>query len=153
MRIFLHLQKLFSMYSHFAKCTTFSKCIRRWLTAVTSHDLPVYVKSAKMLHFSRKEKIQAWSQIIYYRPLLNLFKTCTCDSSSKNCMLRNCMKCLKPGLSSSDFKADVYLISFLQWQGIEKKIVKVNEMMPFDQLLSKYVEAISNLKRHIYRKC
>ena len=83
----------------------------------------------------------------------NLFKTCTCHSSSKNCMLRNCMKCLKPGLSSSDFKADVYLISFLQWQGIEKKIVKVNEMMPLDQLLSKYVEAISNLKRHIYRKC
>ena len=43
----------------------------------------------------------------------------------------------KAGTISSDFKADVYLISFLQWQGIEKKIVKFDEMMPVDQVLSK----------------
>ena len=33
------------------KCTTSSKCIRRWLTTGTSYTLPVYVKSAKTFHF------------------------------------------------------------------------------------------------------
>ena len=40
-----------SMNSHFAKCSTSSKCIRRWLTAVTSRTFPVCVKSVKTLHF------------------------------------------------------------------------------------------------------
>ena len=31
--------------------STSSKCIRRWFTTVTSHTLPVYVKSAKALQF------------------------------------------------------------------------------------------------------
>ena len=50
-RILLHSQKLLSIKSHFCKCTTSSKCIRRWLTTVVFHTLPVYVKSAKTLHF------------------------------------------------------------------------------------------------------
>ena len=67
-------------------------------------------------------------------------------------MLGNCLECLKPGLSLSDFKADVDLISFLQWQRVGKKIIKVSQMMPFGQVIPKWVETISNLKRHVYRK-
>ena len=44
----------------------------------------------------------------------HLVETHTCDSSSKDCMLGNCPECFKPGLSLSDFKADVDLISYLQ---------------------------------------
>ena len=69
-------------------------------------------------------------------------------SSSKDCMLGNWPECLKAGVSLSDFKADVDLISFLIWQRVEKKIVKVNQTMPFGQVIRS-----SNLKRHIYRKC
>ena len=82
----------------------------------------------------------------------DLVETHTCDLSSKDCMLGNYPECLKPGLSLSDFKADVDLISFLQWQQVEKKIVKVNQTMPFGQVIPKWVETIGNLKRHIYRK-
>ena len=35
---------------------------------------------------------------------------------------------------------------------VEKKIVKVNQMMLFGQVIPKWMETISNLKRHIYRK-
>ena len=79
-------------------------------------------------------------------------ETRTCDSSSKNCMLGNYPEYLKLGLSLSDFKADVDLISFLQWQRVEKKIVKVNQTIPFGQVIPKWVQPISNLKRHMYRK-
>ena len=82
----------------------------------------------------------------------NLVKTHTWDLSSKDCMLGNCPECLKLGLSLSDFKADVDLISFLQRKRVEKKIVKVNHTMPFGQVIPKWAETISNLKRHIYRK-
>ena len=47
-------------------------------------------------------------------------KTHTCDSSSKDCKLENYPECLKPGLSLSDFKADVCLISLSQWQQLQK---------------------------------
>ena len=82
----------------------------------------------------------------------DLVETHTCGSSSKDCLLGNCLECLKPGLSISDFKAYVVLISFLQWQQVEKNIVIVNQTMPFGQVIPKWVETISNLKRHIYRK-
>ena len=54
--------------------------------------------------------------------------------------LGNCLECLKPGLSSSalpDFKVDVDSISFLQWQQVEKKIVKFNQTMAFGQVIPK----------------
>ena len=82
----------------------------------------------------------------------NLVETHICDSSSKDFMLGNCPECLKPGLSLSDFKGDVDLVSFLQWQWVEKKIAKVNQTMPFGRIIPKWVETISNLKKHIYRK-
>ena len=49
----------------------------------------------------------------------------TCDLSLKDCKLGNCPKCLKPGLSISDFKADVHLISFLHWQQVEIRSSKL----------------------------
>ena len=67
-------------------------------------------------------------------------------------MLGNWPECLKPWLLLSDFKADVDLISFLQWQRVEKKIVKVNQTMSFGQVIHKWLKTIRNLKRHIYRK-
>ena len=82
----------------------------------------------------------------------DLVETHTCDSSSKDCLLGNCPECLKPGLSLSDFKADVDLISLLQRQRVEEKTVKVNNAMSFGQMIPKRVETISNLKRHTYRK-
>ena len=68
-------------------------------------------------------------------------------------MLGNRWGGLKPGLSLSDFKTDVDLISFSLWQRVEKKIVKVNQTIPFGQVIPKWIETISNLKRHIHRKC
>ena len=67
-------------------------------------------------------------------------------------MLGNRWGGLKPGLSLSDFKTDVDLISFSLWQRVEKKIVKVNQTIPFGQVIPKWIETISNLKRHIHRK-
>ena len=82
----------------------------------------------------------------------DLVETHTFDSSSKDCMFRKCAECLNPGPSLSNFKGDVDLISFLQWQRVDKKIVKVNQTIPFGQVIPKWVKTISNLKRHIYRK-
>ena len=81
-----------------------------------------------------------------------MVETHTCDSSSKDCMLVNYSECLKPELLLFDFKADVDLISFLQWQRVVKKIVKVSQIVSFGQVSPKWVETISNLKRHIYKK-
>ena len=67
-------------------------------------------------------------------------------------MLVNYSECLKPELLLFDFKADVDLISFLQRQRVVKKIVKVSQMISFGQVIPKWVETISNLKRHIYKK-
>ena len=83
----------------------------------------------------------------------DLVETQACDLSSRDCILGNCPECLKPWLSLSNFKADVDVISFLQWQPLEKKIVKVNRTMLFGQVILKWVETIRTLKRHIYRKC
>ena len=44
----------------------------------------------------------------------NLLKHTHGNLNSKDCMLGYCLECLKLGLSLSDFKADVDLISFLQ---------------------------------------
>ena len=54
-------------------------------------------------------------------------------------MLGNCPDYLKPGLSLSDFKSVVDLISFLQCQRAEKKIVKVNQAMSFGQYIYIYI--------------
>ena len=67
-------------------------------------------------------------------------------------MLRNCPECLKPELLLSDFKPDVDLISFSQWERVEKNIVKVNQTMPIGQVIPKWVDTITNLKIHIHRK-
>ena len=66
----------------------------------------------------------------------DLVETHTRDLSSEDC-IANCPECLKSGLSLSDFKADVGLISFLQWQRVEKKIVKFYPMMLFCQVIPK----------------
>ena len=50
-KLFFQLQNLLNMKSYLAKCKTSSKSTRRWLTTVTSHTLPLCVKSAKTLHF------------------------------------------------------------------------------------------------------
>ena len=83
----------------------------------------------------------------------DLVETQACDLSSRDCILGNCPECLKPWLSLSNFKADVDVISFLQWQRLERKIVKVNRTMLIGQVILKWVETIRTLKRHIYRKC
>ena len=82
----------------------------------------------------------------------DLVETQACDLSSKDCILGNCPECLKPWLSLSNFKADVDVISFLQWQRLEKKIVKVNQTMLFGQVILKWVETIRTLKRHNKQK-
>lgn len=50
----------------------------------------------------------------------DLAESHTFDSSSKDCMLGNFPECLKLRLSLSDFKVDVDLTTFLQWQQVEK---------------------------------
>ena len=82
----------------------------------------------------------------------DLVETQACDLSSRDCILGNCPECLKPWLSLSNFKADVDVISFLQWQRLEKKIVKVNQTMLFGQVILKWVETIRTLKRHNKQK-
>ena len=59
LRISLPSQKLWSMNSHVTKCTIFSKGIRRWLTTVTFHTLPVYMWSLrKYFTFSKRNKFK-----------------------------------------------------------------------------------------------
>ena len=36
---------------------------------------------------------------------------------------------------------------------IRTKIVKINQTMPFGQVIPKWVKTIRNLKKHRYRKC
>ena len=153
MRIFLYSQKLLSINSHFAKCTTSSKC---YMEVAYNSDIPhsfclckVYGNAsllAKRINSSLK------SSDILSPTAQDLVGTHTWDWSLKDCMLGNCPECFKLELSLSDFKADVDLISFLQWHRVGKKIVKVNQTMPFGQVIPRSVETISNIKRHIYRK-
>ena len=51
----------------------------------------------------------------------NMVETHTCKSISRDYMRLNCQEYFKSGLSLSDFKAHVDLISFLQWQWVEKR--------------------------------
>ena len=94
---------------------------------MTSHTLPVFVKSAKSAKFVKASLLAKGinsslkSSDILSPGVHDLVETHTYDSSSKDCMLRNCPECLKPGLSLFDFKADIDLISFLQWQRVEEK--------------------------------
>ena len=81
----------------------------------------------------------------------DLIETYTYNSSSKDCLPVNCPKYLKQELLLLDSKADVDLVSFLHWQHVQKKTVKVNKTIPFCQVIPKCVETISNLTRHIYR--
>ena len=54
--------------------------------------------------------------------------------------------------NDKNIQSDVYLIHFLQWQRADKKIVIVNQTMPFGQVSHKWVETIGNLKQHVHRK-
>ena len=54
--------------------------------------------------------------------------------------------------NDKNIQSDVDLIHYLQWQRADKKIVIVNQTMPFGQVNHKWVEAISNLKQHIHKK-
>ena len=148
MRIFLHSKKLLSMNSYFPKCVISSKCIRRLVTVASC--LCEVCENASLLVKEINSSLKSGD--ILLSTARNMLKTHTYDSSSKDCILGNCPECLKSELSLSDFKADADLISFLQRQRVEKKIVKVNLTMLFGQVIPKWVEKISNLKRHIYRK-
>ena len=82
----------------------------------------------------------------------DLVETNTCNLSSKDCMLGNCPECLKPGLSLSDFKADIDLISFFGMTQVETKILKVSQMILFSQVIPKMDGTLKQPKKHIYRK-
>ena len=121
-RIFLHSQKFLSMNSHFAKCTTSSKCIRRWLNNSDIPQSSCFCEVYKNASFLAKGINSTLKSSDMLSPTTHgLVETHTCNWSSKDCMLRNCPECLKPGLSLSDFKADIDLISFLHWQQVKKK--------------------------------
>ena len=66
----------------------------------------------------------------------NLVEAHPCDLSSNDCMPGNCPEYLKPWLLLFYFKADVDLITFLQFQRVENQIAKVNQTMPFHQVIS-----------------
>ena len=66
-------------------------------------------------------------------------------------MLWDSWECINPGLSLSDSKLDVNLISFLPWQQVEEVIVKVNQTLPFRKVIPKCMKTISNLKSQIRR--
>ena len=84
----------------------------------------------------------------YYRPLLTIWLKHTHEVRVQRIACLECPEFLRQGLLLSGFKADVDLISLLQWQWVEKKIVKVNQTMSFGQVTPKWMEPISNLKRH-----
>ena len=121
MQISLHSQKLLSIKSHFAKCTASSKYIRRSLST-----LFLFIWSLRNRFIFSKRitfKLQFKWYIITHcsRSGWNIYMR----FEFKGCMLGNCPECLKRGLSLSDFKAYVDLISFLQWQRVEKRSSKL----------------------------
>ena len=59
----------------------------------------------------------------------DLFEMYACNSSSKDCMVGDCPKCLRTGLSLSEFKEECTMITFFQWERIEKKIVKLSKSL------------------------
>ena len=149
MGIFLHSQKLLSMNSLIFQMYNILKMYKE--VAYNSgipHSPCLYEvgESASLLAKGINSSLK--SSDVLSPTAHDLVETHTCDSSSKDYMLVNCPEYLKPGLSLPDFKADIDLISFLQWQRVEKKIVKVNQTMPFGQVICKWVETMSNLKKH-----
>ena len=142
MRIFFHSQKLLSINSHFAKCTTSSKCIRRWLSI-----LFLFIWSLrKRVTFGERNKFKfevKWYIITH------------CSRSGWNTYMRFQFKRLHAWKLSETFKAGTIVIWFQSrcWFYLlftmatgRKKIIKVDQTILFYQVIRKWLETVSNLK-------
>ena len=147
-----HSQKLLSMNSHFDKCRTSSKCIKRWLTTVTSHTLLFMWSLWKRFTFSERNKFKfdvKWYIIVH------------CSWSERNTHMRFELKgfhvlklfeMFKTRTIVVWFQSRCWFDLFFKIAMLEKKIVKVNQTMLFRQVIPKWVETISDLKKAYKQK-
>ena len=76
----------------------------------------------------------------------------SCDSYSKSCMYSTCDECCETGLKDEDFKDDCTEIQLYQWKRVDKKIQKVESILPPDDLITLFDEEVRVLKKHIFIK-
>ena len=90
------------------------------------------------------------------KPILSnihsLVESYSCNSSSKACMYSDCEVCYDTGLGVEDFTDDCTEIQFYQWKRVDKKVQKVESVLPPDEFLSLFNEEVKVLKKHIYIK-
>ena len=90
------------------------------------------------------------------KPILSnihsLIESYSCNSSSKACMYSDCEVCYDTGLGVEDFTDDCTEIQFYQWKRVDKKVQKVESVLPPDEFLSLFNEEFKVLKKHIYIK-
>ena len=82
---------------------------------MTSHTLPGLCEVCENASLLAQAKNSVLKSSDFLLPIAhNRVETHTCHLGSKDYILGNCPACLKLGLSLSDFKADIHLISFLR---------------------------------------
>ena len=81
-----------------------------------------------------------------------LVKAYSCDSSSKSCMYSTCDECCDTGLKVEYFKDDSTEIQFYQWKEVDKKVQKIDSILPPDDLITLFDEEVRILKNHIFIK-
>ena len=81
-----------------------------------------------------------------------LVKAYSCDSSSKSCMYSTCDESCDTGLKVEYFKDDNTEIQFYQWKEVDKKVQKIDSILPPDDLITLLYEEVRVLKNHIFIK-
>ena len=81
-----------------------------------------------------------------------LVKAYSCDSSSKSCMYSTCDESCDTGLKVEYFKDDSTEIQFYQWKEVDKKVQKIDYILPPDDLITLLYEEVRVLKNHIFIK-
>ena len=82
----------------------------------------------------------------------SLVEAYSCDSSSKSCMYSTCDECCDTGLKVEYFKDDSTEIQFYQWKEVDKKVQKIDSILPPDDLITLFDEEVRILKNHIFIK-
>ena len=67
-------------------------------------------------------------------------------------MYSDCEVCYDTCLGVEDFTGDCTEIQFYQWKRMDKKVQKVESVLPPDELLSLFNEEVKVMKKHIYIK-
>ena len=76
----------------------------------------------------------------------------SCDSSSNSCLYSACDECCDASLKVEKFKDDYTEIQRYQWKRVDKKVQKVESILPPDDLITLFDEEVRVFKKHIFIK-